>query len=468
MRNFMITITLVFFSATACFAQTDLKQGSTETKSIESLQLRVAVTEANVHDLANELRTTTSESRTLDNFEASTKRLLDQTRRLFDLQSKLHLLELADAEGKIAKSRQRIAERQTRADEIVLARVKELLEGKLNARATTNDAADTKQELEKMLQGRWKVERYHSGDEEENLIDHPMEIVIEGQIMRMVVGARGSSEPIQLRIADATNEVWQVDFVHDPNGDGEIIRGIVQVDETSLRICMGDGISDDKAFLPQAFVPGKRVNLFECSRANIGKSSNLLGKWQTKLYVNSEGIIINGRLVDPDHEWEPLEETIPREELLAGPWVMEIGEESLSIQHATARLPLLTLPISNIGEETFDVSSPKRALEDPLAAFGPDLTTLQLCGRFSIDGDALKLCVSEVDEKVDVPPLSPNADLYFECIRVSEDTETVSGTLDSPRIVYIDEGEMLHTHSSKEDVEKINRFIEQAKSTANQ
>lgn len=95
---------------------------------IAKLQTQVTEAEKNVSEYAINFRAAkVSGNASLQDLEASTKRLHQAVRALFDLQMKLQLAQLDDAETKIAASRQLLAERRNRAEKIVNKRLQSIM-----------------------------------------------------------------------------------------------------------------------------------------------------------------------------------------------------------------------------------------------------------------------------------------------------------------------------------------------------
>lgn len=284
---------------------------------------------------------------------------------------------------------------------------------------------ESNQQSLQMLQGRWHVDVHNIAGEDQAGIEDPVQLVINGQILHFVYGAEDVSDPVQIHIKDHTGPSWQVDLVFDPNGVAKILLGILQVDETGLNICMSNSYSKnaDKDFRPQTFVPGKRVSLMKCSRVMAVKPSKLLGKWETKLYLAEEKTqIVNGRLADRDYG--EFGETLPRKELLAGPWILEIDENEMTLRHDTSDIQILKLDLSEIGEDSFNVAPPKTFSSSPLAESPGEPKEVKLGGRFAIEGDKLKLCVNPRASDTEQVTLSPKADFYVECVRIVDSKPT--------------------------------------------
>lgn len=548
MIGLLLSLSVTFSSAqTDSSMQTGGGQANDAKDSIEQLREQVVTSEAQVNELVNQLRGQRSETVPAENAEAATGQLRAATRSLFDLQTKLHYRELAEAEASIAASRQRLDERMAQADEIVARRVKSLLE--VPPQFSSPQAAV--EAMERFAQTKdW--DRYV-----EMLADEEAQRIA-GMIMEMVSMMENYQEMGDGKLPDGSNELASVaqliyrsmrrdppaealaamerlsniltQFIYEigaMSGDGKPLRrpDLSETEHSELLRASSGMLSDPRAFIVAALKTLKglcpdRENIvasnwiFEVDQNEatatqsakpieqtrlgtslvalrmdngrwkivkfepdeevmqklrgpfvIGKSQVpnaepatspiqnerppfpshpyytlngptdfvspvrkpgqprlILGQWQVKLYTADDFGIANGRLLDPEQELVALEETIPREDLLAGPWILEIAEESLSLQHATARLPVLTLDISDIDDDSFQVDLTKQGRRDPLAAFGPDLTKTMVRGRYRIDGNSLRLCVDEVSDERDQARLSPNADIYLECERVKEPT----------------------------------------------
>ncbi|WP_145099719.1 hypothetical protein [Rosistilla carotiformis] len=171
--------------------------------------------------------------------------------------------------------------------------------------------AESNQQSLQMLQGRWQVDVHNIAGEDQADTEPQLELVIDGQILRCVSRSEEVGSPIQIRIKNDASPVWQVELVVDPNGDAETQHGLLQVDESSLRICMANSGSAiaDKDFRPQTFVPGKRVTLLECSRVQPDKTSTLSDKWETKRHLAEEKTQIVAEEKLPD--WNDFLELLP-------------------------------------------------------------------------------------------------------------------------------------------------------------
>ena len=127
------------------------------------------------------------------------------------------------------------------------------------------------------MQGRWIVESLSEATKD-GLSDMQgtLEIHIHGNVLKHMVGTESSSGPILLDdITDSrsvpanANEPLPIDFVYDPNGQAETHQGIIICDGETLSICMA--IETAKAgmdFRPRLFVPGSKVSLWKCRRAD--------------------------------------------------------------------------------------------------------------------------------------------------------------------------------------------------------
>ncbi|QDV57631.1 hypothetical protein [Rosistilla oblonga] len=189
--------------------------------------------------------------------------------------------------------------------------------------------AESNQQSLQMLQGRWQVDVHNFAGEDQADTEPQLELVIDGQILRFVSGTEEVSSPIQIRIKNDASPVWQVELVVDPNGDAETQHGLLQVDESKLRICMANSGSAiaDKDFRPQTFVPGKRVTLLECSRVQPDKTSTLSGKWETKRHLAEEKTQIVAEEKLPD--WNDFLEQLPE---VGTALVMFSNDSDISVQ----------------------------------------------------------------------------------------------------------------------------------------
>ncbi|MEZ6092308.1 MAG: serine/threonine-protein kinase [Pirellulaceae bacterium] len=303
--------------------------------------------------------------------------------------------------------------------------------------ATSRKMASPAMEMQNRLQGTWEVLLFDTGDGQGHG-RQTYQVTIRENVLHLQTVVNGKAiggAPYKLVWPDS-NIADEVDCVWEPNNDPQPLPSRIACDGTTLQIAMRTGSVDDRFERPAVIASGEGILYLDCKRAGppIGQAgaeelpfgvSPIIGQWKTTLYLaGGETEIANGRLLDPDRELAALEETIPREELLAGPWVLEVSTDgSLVLQHATARLPLMSLDIGSIGTDTFDIHLPKHVLESPLAKFSPGLEQLQLRARFQINGNSLKLSISEIDDADATLPLSPTADMYFECERLAAATE---------------------------------------------
>ncbi|WP_417744137.1 hypothetical protein [Rosistilla oblonga] len=189
--------------------------------------------------------------------------------------------------------------------------------------------AESNQQSLRMLQGRWHVDVHNIAGEDQADTEPQLELVIDGQILRCVSRSEEVGSPIQIRIKNDASPVWQVELVVDPNGDAETQHGLLQVDESSLRICMANSgsVIADKDFRPQTFVPGKRVTLLECSRVQPDKTSTLSGKWETKRHLAEEKTQIVAEEKLPD--WNDFLEQLPE---VGTALVMFSNDSDISVQ----------------------------------------------------------------------------------------------------------------------------------------
>ncbi|WP_417731469.1 hypothetical protein [Rosistilla oblonga] len=189
--------------------------------------------------------------------------------------------------------------------------------------------AESNQQSLQMLQGRWHVDVHNIAGEDQADTEPQLELVIDGQILRCVSRSEEVGSPIQIRIKNDASPVWQVELVVDPNGDAETQHGLLQVDESSLRICMANSGSAiaDKDFRPQTFVPGKRVTLLECSRVQPDKTSTLSDKWETKRHLAEEKTQIVAEEKLPD--WNDFLELLPE---VGTALVMFSNDSDISVQ----------------------------------------------------------------------------------------------------------------------------------------
>jgi uncharacterized protein (TIGR03067 family) len=130
--------------------------------------------------------------------------------------------------------------------------------------------------IRKRIQGRWIVQTF-SVDDKDALPEFAgqVEVVIEGNSMRYLVGKQEFSGPIFLANCKepesptlAEDGQLPIDFIHDPNGDPQTSRGIIACDGTTLSICMAsDEGRANKDFRPSLFVPGTKVVFIKCRSA---------------------------------------------------------------------------------------------------------------------------------------------------------------------------------------------------------
>jgi hypothetical protein len=303
-------------------------------------------------------------------------------------------------------------------------------------------------EMQNRLQGNWDVLVFDREDVE-GPDQQDYQVTIREDVLHLQTVVNGKVTgigPCKLIWPDS-NVAKEIDCVWEPHYESKPFPALIACDGNTLQIAMRVEEIDDRNERPSVVASGDGIWYLDCKRAAppIGQVSPdeaqsavspVIGQWSTKLYMaGGETEIANGRLLDPDRELAALEETIPREELLAGPWVLEVSPQgSLVLQHATARLPLMSLDIGSIKTETFDVRFPKHILESPLAKFSPGLAEVQLRARFQIDGSSLKLSISEIDDADATPPLSPTADMYFECERLAAATGVKDSTADAEHV----------------------------------
>ncbi len=115
-------------SLSVCLAQQTRPSHPGNPESIAKLQTQVDESTTSVNELAEKIRAAkASDKSSVQDVEALMKQLTQAVSDSFALQTKLQLAQLADAEAKIAASRQLITERQQHADDIVGKRLQDLL-----------------------------------------------------------------------------------------------------------------------------------------------------------------------------------------------------------------------------------------------------------------------------------------------------------------------------------------------------
>jgi hypothetical protein len=281
----------------------DFSFGIERGESIESLKQRYNELEQQAHQLADKLKQSTSLS------ESQRAELQLAVRRSFQSRQALQRAELADLAQRMKSMQQSIDMRDKLADKVVERRVEDLLNPNLkwdagrvseqllvgpnqvssnpatplppsalqpNVSAPSVRGEPPASVIRKRIQGRWTVQT-HSDGNKDALADSAgqVEVEIEGNSMRYLVGKHDATGPIFLidckEIESQTlTEVGPlpIDFICDPNGDPKTIRGIIACDGTTLSICMAiDEGRADKDFRPSLFVPGTKVTLIKCRRA---------------------------------------------------------------------------------------------------------------------------------------------------------------------------------------------------------
>ncbi|MFM2219961.1 MAG: hypothetical protein RL240_4279 [Planctomycetota bacterium] len=280
----------------------DFAFGIARGESLESLKQRYNELEQQTHQLADKLKQSKSPS------EPERAELTTAVRKSFEARQALQRAELADLAQRMKSMQQSIDMRDKLADKVVQRRVEDLLNpglkwdaGKvseqllvvpnqvssnpatplppsalpsnLSAPYVPGERAETV--IRKKIQGRWIVQTLSDGNKDA-LADLPeqMEVDIDGNSMRYLVGKQDEG---RLFLADCKevlsptlteNGPLPIDFIHDPNGDPQTIRGIIACDGTTLSICMAsDEGRANKDFRPSLFVPGTKVTLLKCHRA---------------------------------------------------------------------------------------------------------------------------------------------------------------------------------------------------------
>jgi hypothetical protein len=270
--------------------------------TVESLKQGYNKLEQQAHQLADKLKQSKSPS------EAERTELQAAVRKSFEARQALQRAELADLAQRMKSMQQSIDMRDKLADKVVQRRVEDLLNpglkwdaGKvseqllvvpnqvssnpatplppsalpsnLSAPYVPGERAETV--IRKKIQGRWIVQTLSDGNKDA-LADLPeqMEVDIDGNSMRYLVGKQDEG---RLFLADCKevlsptlteNGPLPIDFIHDPNGDPQTIPGIIACDGTTLSICMAsDEGRANKDFRPSLFVPGTKVTLLKCHRA---------------------------------------------------------------------------------------------------------------------------------------------------------------------------------------------------------
>jgi hypothetical protein len=271
--------------------------------TVESLKQRYNELEHQTHQLADKLKQSTSLS------ESQRAELQLAVRKSFEARQALQRAELADLAQRMKSMQQSIDMRDKLADKVVQRRVEDLLNpslkwdaGKMseqllvgpkqvssnpatplppsalpsNVSAPSVRGEPPASVIRKKIQGRWIVQTFSVGDKDAlPELAGQVEVVIEGNSMRYLVGQQEFTGPIFLANCKelesptlAEDGPLPIDFIHDPNGAHQTSSGIIACDETTLSICMAsDEGRANKDFRPLLFVPGTKVILIECHRA---------------------------------------------------------------------------------------------------------------------------------------------------------------------------------------------------------
>ena len=276
--------------------------GFERSESIETLKQRYKQIEQQAHQLADKLNKSTSLS------DSQRTELQLAVRKSFEARQALQRAELADLAQRMKSMQQSIDMRDKLADKVVQRRVEDLLNpnlkwdaGKVSEQllvgpnqSSSNPARPLPPSafpsnvsapyvpreppatvIRKKIQGRWIVQTFSVGDKDAlPELAGQVEVVIEGNSMRYLVGKQEFTGPIFLANCKelesptlAEDGPLPIDFIHDPNGDPQTSRGIIACDETRLSICMAsdEGMAN-KEFRPSLFVPGTKAILIKCHR----------------------------------------------------------------------------------------------------------------------------------------------------------------------------------------------------------
>lgn len=276
--------------------------GFERSESIETLKQRYKQIEQQAHQLADKLNKSTSLS------DSQRTELQLAVRKSFEARQALQRAELADLAQRMKSMQQSIDMRDKLADKVVQRRVEDLLNpnlkwdaGKVSEQllvgpnqSSSNYAMSLPPSalppnvsapyvpgeppatvIRKRIQGRWIVT--HNDGNKDALPDSVSqeEVEIDGNSLIYLVSKQDTTGPIFL--ADCKEIVsptlteegpLPIDFIYDPNGDPQTIRGIIACDGTTLSICMAsDKGRVNKDFRPSLFVPGTKVTLIKCRRA---------------------------------------------------------------------------------------------------------------------------------------------------------------------------------------------------------
>ncbi len=137
-------------------------------------------------------------------------------------------------------------------------------------------SSDSRKKEPQLLQGRWIIESW-SREAEDQLsnAENQFELRIDGHAIHVFddVGNQYASMLVDdqnIEPAAYNGIACPVNYVIDPNGDRIVCPGILELDGERLRICFNrnniKGVESDE-FRPSLFLPGSKVTLIECRRA---------------------------------------------------------------------------------------------------------------------------------------------------------------------------------------------------------
>jgi hypothetical protein len=298
---------------------------------LETLKQRYYELETQAHQLADKLKQSTSLS------ESQRAELQLAVRKSFETRQALQRAELADLAQRMNNMQLSIDMRDKLADKVVQQRVDDLLNPNLRwdaGKISEQLLADPKKGssspakmlppspvppdttvhpyipperpatvIRKRIQGRWIVQTYADGNNDAlaKMVGQ-LEVEIAGNSMRYLVGKQEISGPFFLADCKelessivSEDSPLPIDFVYDPNGDPQTIRGIMACDGATLSICMASGKANaNKDFRPSLFVPGAKVTLLKCRRAELDTANAVsVGKatWKSSVQTATSKLL---------------------------------------------------------------------------------------------------------------------------------------------------------------------------------
>ena len=425
-------------------------------ESVESLKQRYRKLEQKAHQLADKLKNSKSPS------ESERSELQAAVRKSFEARQALHRAELADLARRMQSMQQSIDMRDKLADKVVERRVEDLLNPNLkwDARQMSEQLLIGPNQglsnpamllpaspvpsnvsvpyvpgerpetvIRKRIQGRWIVQTHSDGNKDAlPELAGQVEVEIEGNSMRYLVGKQEMTGPIFLADCKELESLrlredgpFPIDFVYDPNGDPQTFRGIIACDGTTLSICMAsDEGRANKDFRPSLFVPGTKVTLLKCHRAEP----------ETANAVSVDASTEPNETKRPISEYLPPINALEMQQQLQGQWDVKIVSFSAGDpKELVIRDDLLLLPGNLLGKPI--LISMKLEWPNPNQLDEVDIiwepndqqagyVINRLVGRIRCDGEKLQLCFVSGSGKVTRRPremCGNDGIFYLECMR---------------------------------------------------